>query len=208
MKFAILIFLTISFLSLLACQRGNSTLPNPAPDQTPKADASPEPDLYDDSSLSAIEYEALLPIIGKGGIIVVRDRTATDFLDKTLNAQVFSGIQQEMVDDYNRKNEAPDAIECKFSPEYRCTVLTDDMVKAMSDFTKENATEKWKNFREKYGTNRYYTVSRVGFSPDGQQAIAFASFSCGTLCAEGTYYLLVKEDGRWRVSEEKNVWVS
>ena len=64
-------------------------------------------------------------------------------------------------------------------------------------------------FRKKYpNTDGYYTLSRVGFSKDGTQALLFTYFYCGGLCASGDYYLLSKDNGKWKVKKTFTAWVS
>jgi hypothetical protein len=50
--------------------------------------------------------------------------------------------------------------------------------------------------------------SRVGFDEKGEKALAEFGFRCGDLCGAGGIYLLVKEDGSWKVQEELMAWQS
>ena len=50
--------------------------------------------------------------------------------------------------------------------------------------------------------------SRVGFNADGDEALADMGYRCGDLCGAGGLYLLVKEDGNWKVQETLMAWQS
>jgi hypothetical protein len=151
-----------------------------------------EPEPEDDSSLSRREYAVLSVIVGTGNV-VVESNTKKDFLGKVSPERAagsYAGLSTETVEGYNRKSEIHVPVECNFQGNASCTVLTDMAVKELWNFKHENATEKWKGFRANYGSDRYYTVSRVGFNKDGNQGFAFVTSTCGTLCADATYYFL------------------
>jgi hypothetical protein len=52
------------------------------------------------------------------------------------------------------------------------------------------------------GTRYLIRLSRVGFSPDGKQAVAFAAVYCGELCSSVFLFRLRQESGRWLVAEK------
>jgi hypothetical protein len=49
------------------------------------------------------------------------------------------------------------------------------------------------------GATRIAGFSRVGFSPDGHQALLLLDYAAYWYVSEGTFVLLEKEDGVWRV---------
>ena len=68
---------------------------------------------------------------------------------------------------------------------------------------------RWTDFEDKYpGARGFVAFSRVGFNADGDEAIASMGYRCGDLCGAGGLYILVKEDGNWKVQEELMVWQS
>jgi hypothetical protein len=68
---------------------------------------------------------------------------------------------------------------------------------------------RWTDFEAKYpGASGFVTFSRVGFNADGDEAIASMGYRCGDLCGAGGLYILVKEDGSWKVQETLMVWQS
>jgi hypothetical protein len=58
------------------------------------------------------------------------------------------------------------------------------------------------------GSQGELTLSRVGFSGDGKQALLYASNSCGGKCGSGDYVLMQKREGRWVIAKEIIMWVS
>ena len=172
--------------------------------------ATPE----DPFRLSDREYAALLSIIGEKPF-VIQSSTKADFIGEPSLDQSKShpGLLPETVADYTKKNFSGRSsvsfeIERKFPTGEKYVLLSQEDLKSQFDYKKSNATDRWKDFEEKYGTGGYYTISRIGFSSDGMQGFAFVSFTCGSLCADGTYYFLIQEDGKWKVESKKTVWVS
>ena len=67
----------------------------------------------------------------------------------------------------------------------------------------------WRDFYKKYpGAQGFLTVSRVGFHPDGKQALFYASNPCGGKCGTGSYVLMEKTGTGWKVAKEVVVWIS
>lgn len=51
-------------------------------------------------------------------------------------------------------------------------------------------------------------LSRTAFSPDGTLALAFAGYSCGGLCGNGSYYELAHTADGWLVIKTIVIWWS
>jgi hypothetical protein len=51
-------------------------------------------------------------------------------------------------------------------------------------------------------------VSRVGFNPEGNQALIYMEHGCGTLCATGNFILLQKGPGGWKITQRYTPWIS
>ncbi len=67
----------------------------------------------------------------------------------------------------------------------------------------------WPEFYKQYpGAQGHMRLSRVGFSPDGKQALFYPSNWCGGLCASGSYVVMEKHGSAWRVVKEIYMWVS
>ena len=51
-------------------------------------------------------------------------------------------------------------------------------------------------------------VSRVGFSSDGQQSLAYVGHSGAPLSGYGAYYVLSRQGGRWMMIGSYMIWIS
>lgn len=62
---------------------------------------------------------------------------------------------------------------------------------------------------EKYPGSEGYTIfSRVGFNNTFDQAVIYVGNVQGPLMGSGSYYLMQKQGGEWRIKEQVMVWIS
>jgi len=67
----------------------------------------------------------------------------------------------------------------------------------------------WTQYYRQYpGAQGHMRLSRVGFSPDGKQALLYSSNWCGGHCASGSYLVMEKRGAAWRVIKEVFMWLS
>jgi len=67
----------------------------------------------------------------------------------------------------------------------------------------------WTDYYKKYpGSQGYLVLSKIGFSPDGNQALFYASNSCGGKCGTGTYVVMQRSDTGWKLVKEILIWIS
>jgi len=67
----------------------------------------------------------------------------------------------------------------------------------------------WDEFYKRYpDSGGLIALSRPGFNPAMNQAIVYISHNCNALCGTGHYVLLEKSADRWKVVEQKMVWIS
>lgn len=68
----------------------------------------------------------------------------------------------------------------------------------------------WNEFYRRWPVQRrYFGFSPVAYSEDGNNALVYMEYHCGPLCASGDAYWLVRDaDGRWRVRQRVQFWVS
>lgn len=65
------------------------------------------------------------------------------------------------------------------------------------------------NFETRFPKNfGYFVVSHVGLNLSKTEAILYVEHFCGGLCGGGSYFLLWKLNGVWRVMDEHVTWVS
>lgn len=67
----------------------------------------------------------------------------------------------------------------------------------------------WTDYYKKYPDSQgFLTLSRIGFSADGKQAMFYSTNGCGGKCGTGTYVVMEKVGASWRVMKEILMWVS
>lgn len=56
----------------------------------------------------------------------------------------------------------------------------------------------WDGFYARYPEAKsFVSVSAVGFNTEKTKAMLTMTYQCGSLCMEGTYYLMEKKNGKW-----------
>ena len=67
----------------------------------------------------------------------------------------------------------------------------------------------WTDYYKKYPNSQgILSLSRVGFSPNGRQAVFYASNGCGGKCGTGSYVVMERVDSSWKVAKEILIWIS
>lgn len=68
----------------------------------------------------------------------------------------------------------------------------------------------WNEFHRRWpAQRRYYGFSPVAYSKNGGEALVYMEYYCGPLCASGDAYWLSRDaDGRWRLRQRIQFWVS
>jgi len=171
-----------------------------------------------DAKLSA--DKGVLPLSPEGeGIsrLVIRRTSVTDVegeLDRNGQpipwAQTASSLQSQVpslkratTDAFQKVNKTHSTFRRLFPIVFDYEILgTDELNSAF-----ENGS--WTAFYKQYpGSTGVLGFSRVGINGDGTQALFYASNNCGGLCGGGTYVIMAKQDGRWVIDKEIEMWVS
>jgi hypothetical protein len=118
-----------------------------------------------------------------------------------------SPLIEETLKNYNSQNSAEMELANKFG--FTAKVALVDEKEINEIFRQPGLQDSWKTFYQKYpDSGGFIKLSRVGFDVNASQALVYVSHYCGGLCASGTYYLLTKEKGEWKVKKENLIWVS
>jgi len=149
----------------------------------------------------------------KSKTLVILRRTAQNGLtlsgsdDQKDILQALSPLTEETLRSYNSRNNAEMELANKF--DFTAWVALVDEKEIDEIFRRPDLENNWKAFYQKYpDSGGFIRLSRVGFDATDKQALIFVSQHCGVLCASGTYYLLVKENGEWKVKKERQAWIS
>jgi hypothetical protein len=138
-------------------------------------------------------------------MIVVRDETLSGELAIPENFTNLISNSEYVIDDYQRKNGTEHFIENNFNVKGKVILLTEeDNEKIFS-----RGGDVWKKFYKKYpDANGIITFSRVGMNVWRTEALVYVSKGCGWLCGEGGFIHLQKDNGKWVIKREINLWVS
>ena len=147
-------------------------------------------------------------------LFVINDRTSVDRQTGYSPRYVFrmyklalSPAFQAALKDYETKNKQPQTLTRSFNLKSDYLLLESKDFDAF--FNDTNVRDNWRSFYRKYPNSPgYITVSRVGFDSTGTHALLYFEIKCGGLCADGSYQLLTKENGAWKVTKEISFWAS
>jgi hypothetical protein len=184
-------------LALLLCSCGPGL---------PKATVTPSP------NIEAEEYAVYSALIRQnpigydlGSSFVVRENTRADLdmFERTL--ENVHKLPTSLVDSYRSRNAVPYTLGPNLDIEQDYVLMPQEVF----DQILGRKGARWTDFEAKYpGASGFILFSRVGFNADGDQAVADMGYRCGDLCGAGGLYLLVKEDGNWKVQETLMAWQS
>jgi hypothetical protein len=177
-----------------------SDTPTPAPTETPPP------------HIEAEEYAVYADLIEQnpinfdlGSFIVIRGQTVSglDSFERTL--EQVAPLPAKLVDSYRSRNGALYTLEPKLDLEQDYTLMPEEEVASL--FRRGGAT--WDDFEDQYPKARGIVIfSRVGFGENDDEALVEMGFRCPGLCGAGGLYLLVKEEGSWKVKETLMAWIS
>lgn len=140
-----------------------------------------------------------------GSSFVLREQTVVDLdmFERTL--ENVHKLPSSLVDSYRSRNAVSYTLGPNLDVEQDYVLMSQEVFDEI--FRKKGSL--WTAFETKYpGASGFITFSRVGFNADGDEALALMGYRCGDLCGAGGLYLLVKEDGNWKVQEELMAWQS
>jgi len=184
-------------LALLLCSCGSGS---------PKATMTPSP------NIEAEEYAVYSALIREnpigydlGSSFVVRENTMADLdmFERTL--ENVDKLPSSLVDSYRSRNAASYTLDPSLDIEQDYVLMPQEVF----DEILGRRGSRWTDFEAKYpGASGFILFSRVGFNAEGDEALVDMGYRCGDLCGAGGLYLLVKEDGTWKVQETLMVWQS
>ena len=183
--------------------------PTPVPSNTP----SPRPTVTPPPGIEAREYAVYSALIRQnpigynlGSFIAIREQTTVsdaDMFERTLIEA--PGLPAELVDSYRSRNAASYTLSPNLDLEQDYALMS----QAEFDELFGPGRARWTDFQARYPeAGGLVNVSRVGFGANGERALVLMGFRCGDLCGSGGLYLLVKEDGSWKVQQALMEWIS
>lgn len=176
------------------------------------------------SEISSEEYEVYSVAIQdfftssrKVESVAITDYTVKDFDDLKIVWQknayfkhTFSELLSETVDSYAVANNKEQTLKDNFNLKFNHIFLTKSEIENLfKRGTRLSEVEEWENFYKNFpGTYTVVSVSRVGFNSEKTQALVYLEFWCRSLCGEGNYIFLNKQNGKWKAIKQNMMWVS
>ncbi len=187
-------------LVLLICSCGPTS---PMPTETPPPGIEPK---------EYAVYSALIrqnPIgYDLGSFIVIREQTTFDaeMFERTLKED--PDLPARLADSYRSRNAASYTLGPELDVDRDYALMPQDEFDQIFRQASRGAAM-WSDFEAMYpGASGVVNFSRVGFNANGDRALALMGYRCGDLCGTGGLYLLVKEDGNWKVQTALYAWDS
>jgi len=116
------------------------------------------------------------------------------------------GVQQTTLLDLERKAQGPAVLPPDLDPGLQTIVLRGRWVGYLH---KTHGWDGYRHFNRRFpGAFGLLTLSPVGFSEDGLQAVMHVSWMLWPRVGEGHYYLLENRDGAWHVVRRAMTWIS
>jgi hypothetical protein len=137
--------------------------------------------------------------------VVIRDQTSPDLNHLEFALEGPYDLPEELVEAYRLRNDRPYTLEAKFTLERAYSLIP----QAEYENLLQGGGAGWQDLQTNYPEARgVYLFSRAGLNAARDRALVTVSYYCGPLCAEGGVFLMVKEDGAWRVEQEVVSWMA
>ena len=126
-----------------------------------------------------------------------------DSLERTLEQT--GPLPTRLADSYRSRNAASYTLEPNLDVELDYALMPEEEFQKL---IRRGGTT-WAEFYEEYPeASGIVSFSRVGFGENEDEALVEMGYLCGDLCGAGGLYLLVKENGTWKIQESLMVWIS
>jgi hypothetical protein len=144
-----------------------------------------------------------------GKLVLIASRTRSFYpIEEGIDEREFikhnipPGTTDETLDDYKVQDRQPQELASRFMLSNQYVLINNEQ----SFFESEESVSA---FRATYpnSTGHITLLSNVGFNNEMNEALVYAWGYCGGDCGGGGYYLLKRENGIWKVKEEK-MWIS
>jgi hypothetical protein len=192
-----LLFLALIICTLSACTLALPSTPQPTPLVT---DIDPEEYALFSAMLdqNIVGYHPDAPV-------VIRDQTSPDIDHLEFALKGPHDLPKELVQAYRLRNDQPYTLDANFALKRAYTL----MPQAEYDELLRTGGASWEDFEGKYPQAKgVFFFSRAGLNAARDEAVVSISYYCGSLCTEGGVFLMVKQDGVWKVEQEVASWMA
>jgi hypothetical protein len=114
------------------------------------------------------------------------------------------GVSKATIDNYIERKTQPAQLSPDMNLGMAYTLLS------QQELAKITSQPNWNEIlAEKYpGSNGYLIFSHAGFNRTLDQAVIYVGQVAGPMMGSGSYYLLEKQNGEWKIKKEIGVWIS
>jgi hypothetical protein len=145
--------------------------------------------------------------------LVVVDSTSTYRLDGFGMATVdrlygISGIDSAAISDYQARNQQPHSLKLLTGAGLRVPVVlvTSESLRVLPG---DDPEKYWDRFYRRFPhSDGSISLSAIGYNAKGDAALLMVSHGCGALCGSGSIVVVRRDDGRWHVVSNTNLWMS
>lgn len=114
--------------------------------------------------------------------------------NKTINSEVLTSFLME--------NKESVDLEARFKLYYPYTLISPEKLSKVFE------DGGWENFRRLFPGRSTISLSSIGYSSEGGEALVYLGKSAGYKSGSGDYYVLKKQGTNWVIVSEVNVWLS
>ena len=116
-----------------------------------------------------------------------------------------ASIPKEFENDLLRKMNESYPLQRRFHLRRKYVLITKDEVNRLIIDDPKGGDTFWKTYPKSTGL---LILSRVGFDITRTKAFVCAADICGPLCGYGYSFVLEKQNGMWKIRNEKQLWIS
>ena len=185
------LLLTLIICTLCACNLAPSSPPQPTPLVT-----EVDPEEY--ALFSAmIDQNVTGYTLGESVVILEQSKPHIDSLEFALEGPFEP--PEELVEAYRLRNDQPYTLGQSFTLKQAYKL----MPQSEYDGLLGTGSAGWEDFETKYPqAGGVFLFSRAGLNAARDEALVNISYYCGSLCTTGGVFLMVKEDGVWKVKQQ------
>lgn len=163
---------------------------------------------------SVQQHVILEDIVIDNGAVAGKTKIPIDKVIRNINLTLPAEYKPAF-EDYKLKNKEASKLNDKeslklaesFDLQNKYVLINNNDLKSI--YNGKNPNDYWKAFYEKYPKSGGYVLfSQVGFDTEKKHAFVYMQFYCGSLCADGSYFLLEKENGKWKETKRAMLWAS
>ena len=135
----------------------------------------------------------------------LRDGTILAVIEAQTNVESTAPVPKEFENDLLAKTKQHYTLHRRFHLRSKYILISDAEAKRLIIDDPKGGDAFWKTYPKSTGL---LILSRVGFDATKTKAFVCAAEICGPLCGYGYSFVLEKQNGVWKIRDEKQLWIS